>query len=106
LASADAFYFPSFTESQPNSLIEAMIMGLPFVASDIQPIKEAILPDYYGQLVAPDNIEGAYKLFQEIIEDRMELDFKVLSQWASDNYNADKRFIELRDALLGSFSEK
>lgn len=43
LNTMDAYFFPSITEGQPNALIEAMIMGLPFVASDIAPIKETVL---------------------------------------------------------------
>lgn len=34
----DVFVFPSVTEGQPNALIEAMLSGVPVVASAIQPI--------------------------------------------------------------------
>ncbi|CAH7459039.1 Group 1 glycosyl transferase [Vibrio chagasii] len=42
LNTMDCYFFPSLTEGQPNALIEAMIMGLPFVASDIPPIRETV----------------------------------------------------------------
>lgn len=42
LNTLDCYFFPSTREGQPNALIEAMIMGLPFIASDIPPIRETV----------------------------------------------------------------
>jgi len=39
-------FSPSVTEGQPNALIEAMVMGLPFVASDIASIRETVGDGY------------------------------------------------------------
>lgn len=46
LNTMDCYFFPSVTEGQPNALIEAMIVGLPFVASDITPIRETVGEGY------------------------------------------------------------
>jgi glycosyltransferase involved in cell wall biosynthesis len=46
LNTLDCYFFPSTREGQPNALIEAMVMGLPFVASDIPPIRETVGEDY------------------------------------------------------------
>lgn len=46
LNTMDCYLFPSVTEGQPNALIEALIMGLPFVASDIAPIRETVGDDF------------------------------------------------------------
>lgn len=46
LNTLDCYFFPSTIEGQPNALIEAMVMGLPFVASDIPPIRETVGDDY------------------------------------------------------------
>lgn len=46
LNTMDCYFFPSTREGQPNALIEAMLMGLPFVASDIPPIRETVGEDY------------------------------------------------------------
>lgn len=40
----DVFYFPSITEGQPNALLEAMVLGIPIITSDIKPIRE-IMPE-------------------------------------------------------------
>lgn len=42
LNTLDCYFFPSTREGQPNALIEAMVMGLPFVASDIPAIRETV----------------------------------------------------------------
>jgi glycosyltransferase involved in cell wall biosynthesis len=39
---ADIFVFPSLWEGQPQALIEAMQMGIPAVASNVQPIKDTV----------------------------------------------------------------
>ena len=49
----DLFYFPSVTEGQPNALIEAMMAGLPLIASDIPPIKEVIPERAHSSLINP-----------------------------------------------------
>ncbi|WP_300565259.1 glycosyltransferase [Flavobacterium sp.] len=88
----DLFFFPSITEGQPNSLIEAMIVGLPIVASDINPIKETTPTEIHNELIAPLNVE----LFCERIESyylsaskRQENNF---SNWAKQRFNPDVLF--------------
>ena len=100
LKQGNAFYFPSYTESQPNSLIEAMLMGLPFVASNIDPVKEAMPMGFHEQLVDPDDVQSAQSKVEKIIEGKSVLDFKQLSNWAAKQYGAETRFEELKKVLL------
>src|SRR5690606_29751907 len=51
LRTMNCFYFPSLVEGQPNALIEALMIGLPFVASNIEPIKETIPEVFYHKLI-------------------------------------------------------
>jgi glycosyltransferase involved in cell wall biosynthesis len=101
LRNADVFYFPSYSEGQPNSLIEAMLSGLPFVASDIESIRETLPYQYWSQLVMPDAIEAASRKIIEIIEGDNHLDFEDLRLWARDNFDADKRFDEFKSEIIG-----
>jgi glycosyltransferase involved in cell wall biosynthesis len=51
LAAADIFSFPSWAESFPYSILEAMAVGLPIVATDVGGIGEAIEDGDSGLLV-------------------------------------------------------
>ena len=51
----DVFVFPSVTEGQPNALIEAMLSGIPIVATDIPGVREAVPPSHRPRLVPPKN---------------------------------------------------
>ena len=56
LAAADAFTLPSHFEGLPMSIIEAMLCGLPVVATDIRGSREMVLPGQTGFLVPPATI--------------------------------------------------
>lgn len=92
LNSSDAFYFPSLTEGQPNALLEALIVGLPFVASNIDPIKETIPEKFHHFLVNAEDSIAAVEKLQYLYNDektRKELD---LSLWAKKNYEPNYLF--------------
>jgi glycosyltransferase involved in cell wall biosynthesis len=57
LAAADIFVLPSYFEGLPMSIIEAMLTGLPVVASDIDGPREQVIPEQTGLLVAPREVE-------------------------------------------------
>ena len=56
LAAADIFALPSHFEGLPMSVIEAMLTGLPVVASDIRGPREQVLEGRTGMLVPPRNV--------------------------------------------------
>jgi glycosyltransferase involved in cell wall biosynthesis len=58
LRPAHVFAFPSWTESLPYALLEAMSLGLPCVASDVGGIGEAMRSGREGLLVAPRDAAG------------------------------------------------
>ncbi|HEY4252911.1 MAG TPA: glycosyltransferase family 4 protein [Roseomonas sp.] len=53
LAAADVFALPSHFEGLPMSIIEAMLTGLPVVATDVRGPREQVLPGMTGLLVPP-----------------------------------------------------
>lgn len=90
----DLFLFPSITEGQPNSLIEAMVAGVPIVTSNIAPILETIPEFFHDELIDPLNVD----LFVNRIEEYYLSDTKrkkaIFSEWAINRFDADKLFLE------------
>ena len=56
LAAADVFALPSHFEGLPMSVIEAMLSGLPVVATDISGPREMVVPGETGLLVPPATV--------------------------------------------------
>jgi glycosyltransferase involved in cell wall biosynthesis len=56
LAAADIFALPSHFEGLPMSVIEAMLTGLPVVASDISGTRQQVVPGETGLLVPPRQV--------------------------------------------------
>lgn len=99
LNTSDLFYFPSLTEGQPNALLEALVAGLPFVASNIDPIKETVPPDLHYLLVNPNDVLAAVKLIEQIVGDQVlqkKLDLRV---WAKKNYSHEELFNKFYNKL-------
>jgi glycosyltransferase involved in cell wall biosynthesis len=57
LAASDIFCLPSHFEGLPMSVIEAMLTGLPVVATDIRGPREQVQPGITGLLVPPKAVE-------------------------------------------------
>jgi len=56
LAAADVFCLPSHFEGLPMSVIEAMLTGLPVVATDIRGPREQVVSGETGLLVPPATV--------------------------------------------------
>ena len=66
LSTADVFVFPSLYEAMPMSIIEAMNLGLPIVASDIPPLRESI--GDAGIFVNSGSVEEIAKAVRQILD--------------------------------------
>lgn len=58
LANSDIFVLASYHEGLPNSLMEAMAMGLPCVATDVGGVRQLIADGNNGIVVAPKSTEA------------------------------------------------
>ena len=72
LRDSDVFVFPTWTEGFPNSVSEAMAVGLPVVASPVGAIPEMIDVGEGGYLTAPDDIEGYAEALSRLRDDTSE----------------------------------
>ena len=96
----DAFYFPSVTEGQPNALIEAMLAKVPFVASDIPAIREAVPPASFKDLVSPMDEEAAASALLGIGRGATRHTDDVFA-WAKDRFDPSRNFSEALGVLAG-----
>lgn len=94
----DVFVFPSVTEGQPNALIEAMLCGVPVVASDIPGIREAVPPAMASRLFPPRDVRTAIKHIELAISD---FDFaKAQLKWVRERYDLARNLdLALREAM-------
>jgi glycosyltransferase involved in cell wall biosynthesis len=65
----DIFCLASFKEGLPISLIEAMAAGLPVVGTDVEGIRDVIIPNKNGFLVQIDDVKGLKNVLQNLIKD-------------------------------------
>ncbi|WP_048863445.1 glycosyltransferase, partial [Acidisphaera rubrifaciens] len=69
LAAADIFALPSHFEGLPMSVIEAMLTGLPVVATDIRGPREQVVEGATGYLVPPRSIAPLAAALGRLIAD-------------------------------------
>ncbi len=100
LNTLNCFYFPSLSEGQPNALIEALVSGLPFVASNIEPIKETIPEKYHTQLIEPLDKYNAILKINQIKGDKEFARTLNLKNWAIKSYNPNLLFKSFFDKLI------
>ncbi len=88
----DVFYFPSLTEGQPNALLEAMALGIPVVASNIQSIKEIMPEDI--QLYDPYDTKEVTNHIIDIIENKVAYHDNNLPNYIIKQFNVGEKFDE------------
>ena len=69
LRAADIFTLPSHREGMPRSIIEAMMTGLPVVATDIRGSREEVVPGETGLLVPVRDSEALAEALGRLVED-------------------------------------
>jgi glycosyltransferase involved in cell wall biosynthesis len=70
LCAADAFAFPTRWEGMPGSILEAMALRAPIVASDIPPVAEAVTDGLSARLVPAGQPEAFAGALVETLSDR------------------------------------
>ena len=69
LAAADIFVLPSHREGMPRAIIEAMMSGLPVVATDIRGVREEVVPGETGLLVPVADEAALAQALDRLIKD-------------------------------------
>jgi len=87
LKSLDCFFFPSLTEGQPNALIEAMVSGVPIVASNIPAIQECVPKSYAARLQDPLDPAGLKTEIMHVVHQKTESISRKEAQRFDDKTN-------------------
>jgi glycosyltransferase involved in cell wall biosynthesis len=69
LAATDIFALPSRFEGLPMSVIEAMLTGLPVVATNIRGPREQVVPEVTGLLVPPGSVAPLAAALRRLTDD-------------------------------------
>ncbi len=69
LAAADIFTLPSHREGMPRSIIEAMMVGLPVVATDIRGSREEVVAGETGHLVPVGDAPALAAALDDLVRD-------------------------------------
>jgi len=70
ISAMDLFCLPSWREGMPRTIIEAMMMGKPVVATDIRGSREEVIHEETGLLVPPRSSKLLSKAIERFINDR------------------------------------
>lgn len=69
LLAADIFFFPSLEEGFGIVAVEAAAAGLPIVATDLPPIREACPPGHHAFMMPPDDDDRALSHLRRLLND-------------------------------------
>jgi len=100
LAHAHVFAFPSVMEGLGTSVIEAMACGVPVVAFDIPPVREATVGGEYGTLIPVGDVDALAAALANYVEGDRVLDVKA-RDWVSSHHDLG-RIASLVENLLRS----
>ncbi len=91
LAASDIFVLPSHFEGLPMSVIEAMLCGLPVVATDIRGPREQVVEGETGFLVPPGSVAPLAEALKKLAENApLRSRFGQASLWrAIENFRED-----------------
>ena len=73
LASFDVFLYPSLHEALGSTLLDAMVFGLPIVASNVDGIPDVVDDDVNGILVEPEQPEAIVAALDSLIGDAQKI---------------------------------
>lgn len=105
LGAMDLFCLPSYREGMPRSIIEAMMMELPVVATDIRGAREEVIPGKTGLLVPTRNAAALTRALETLVADpeRSRQMGRAGRQRALDLYD-ERRVIERQIEIIGNLT--
>lgn len=102
LKSLDLFVFSSIEDTFGIAVVEAMLMGVPVIVSNIPPLLEITDNGRKGFIFETGNSEDLASKIISLIEDREKLNSLKLAakKWAQDNYSIEKYIENLKKLYM------
>lgn len=103
LNETDIFVNPSYSEGLPTSVLEAMSVGVPIIATDVGGTRELIINEKTGILIEPRNIPQLKQSIIRLIDDEnLCADFSICAkEHVTEKYNWD-HISKTFSAMLGT----
>ncbi len=89
---ADVYFFPSYYEGMPSSVLEAMALGLPVITSSVGGLKDFFENEKMGFIVESKNVEDYASAIEKLINNK-NLRAKIANfnnEYAKNNFMASK----------------
>ncbi|MBT2581227.1 glycosyltransferase family 4 protein [Planococcus sp. ISL-109] len=104
LSISDVFVLPSHREGLPRSIIEAMGMNLPIIASNIRGCREEVFPNRNGFLFEKENTEELYESMKMLSQDESmrhsySIESRKIAEELFDEQKVLAKQLELFDTL-------
>lgn len=107
ICSCDIFVLPSYFEGLPVSILEAMAMGKPIIATNVGGIPSIVQNGYNGWLFSPGKFNELNKIFDEIFSDKKILErYKINSLTASQMFAPEVIFAKLNKVYTSLIAAK
>ncbi|WP_341201695.1 glycosyltransferase family 4 protein [Planomicrobium okeanokoites] len=106
LAASNVFLLPSHREGLPRSIIEAMGMGLPIIASNIRGCREEVFPGKNGFLFEKENTNELYKAMKQMAADgEMRKKFSINSRTIAEELFDEQKVLAKQIALFDKLTK-
>jgi len=104
LSLMDVFCLPSYREGLPRTIIEAMMMGKPVVASKIRGCRELVIHDQTGLLVSPKNtLELTNAIEKIMLNKELRLKMGIKAMKSANIFHKEQRIVELQINIINKF---
>lgn len=106
LSKIDVFVMPSLTEGLPMTLLEAMLVGTPVIASSVGGIPQILDNGRYGKLVGPEKVDQLSIAIKEVLDNIMRAReiAREAQQWIKARYSISSMEQSYRQLYLNLIS--
>lgn len=102
LSTFDFYLFPSITEGMPNALMEAMALGLPFAASNIDSILEIVPEKFHSFLFPPTSTHEFAICIEKLVNNESTFSSEELLGYTRSAFDAHTNFQLFYQTIIGN----